>query len=115
MSIAHTVTHASPSGDHLYLLAEDADGNEIEMVVRDYTMPVSAGDHLSFGCAGVQYDDGSVFGGSGYVTHDGHPWPYRRISSIALVEAWRVPEAPPASFPSSRNTSSTPAPVADAA
>ena len=90
MSLHVTVSATVAHDADLHIHATDDDGHAVRLTVRDYTLDLAPGDSLHFGCAGVQYDDGTVFGGGGEVYHDGERYPYTRISHDTILEGWHV-------------------------
>ena len=89
MSIQSTVIASQRVGADLHLVTErEPHLPREEYVIRDATVEPQPGDALSFGCAGVVQEDGTVFGGRGFIAMDGEEVPYRRVGANTLVQDW---------------------------
>jgi len=89
MAINERVIDVHHDGDDVVLHTESTDFDaQSKRIIRDASIEPMQGDLLHFGSAGTEQQDGSIFGGGGFIAMDGNEFPYRRISHTELVEDW---------------------------
>lgn len=89
MAINASVTSTRPDGKDLIVYAEDAGTRALVVLrIQNATVQPLPGDFAHFGCAGVRQPDGSYFGGRGFISCDGHEFPYRRIGHETFIQDW---------------------------